>query len=806
MQNSYFKSAYRNVISNKLYTLINVLGLAIGIVCAVFIYLFVNDELTFDTNWKNYDRIYRLESLIELNGKKDKAALSSFPLAPVMAEEIKEIESFSRFSNFGYTLVKSAKKQSYESNFYIADSTALNIFNVDIKARCEGKLLAKPNSAIINESTATKYFGKGNAIGKVLSFDNDIKVTVTGVFKDNPKNIHLKFDALISMSTLSTKINDTIINSREPRRFWSLNTFSYVLIKPNSTIKVIEDGFNNVFNKYMAKSAKMINARFKLQTTKLNEIHLYSNVAWDLPTGKMSTIIIFIAIGIFIILIACINYMNLATARAANRAKEVGIRKVLGSNKGNLFYQFMSESILMTFFSLIIALAFIELLLPIFNELADKSISLNSLKQFSNIFWVALITLATGIIAGSYPAIYLSSFQPAQILKSKFSNSRKNGRIRKFLVVFQFIISIILISGTFIIWEQMSYIQTKDLGYDKDDLVVLRLRDTTLLKKAALFKTELKKNKLIKAMSSSHTRMGNSANMLVARVEQNGKMQEQTINIIVSDFDFIKTMGLNVIKGRDFDTIKMADNRQSLIVNEAAMRKFGWTGNPIGKIIRFGASLDSLKDSAYKIIGVVKDFNYRSLHNAVEPVVIAVGNEFNSYINIRIEGAKRIEAIEYIKTNWNRFFSQYPFDYQFLDYHLTQNYNADKKMGRLFSYFSVVCIFIAVMGLFGLSSYVAESRRKEIAVRKVVGASMFEIFRIIYREFFSLISVAIIIAVPITYYLSNIWLKNFAYQIQVGWTPFFYSALLSYSITILTVFYQTYRSANENPADILKYE
>ncbi|MEI7596629.1 MAG: ABC transporter permease [Bacteroidota bacterium] len=802
---SYIKLAYRNIMKDRLYSSLNVLGLAIGIICSVLIMLYANDELSFDKNWKKYDRIYRLESIIEMNGKKDKVALTSIPLAPVIAEEIPEVESYARFGKLGFTLVKYGEKELYERRFYFADSTVFNLFEFNFIDSISKISLAKPNTIIISKEIAKKYFGDIEPINKTLILDNDIKARVIGVFEDLPKNIHLRYDALLSISTLQNSDKDSTLNSRNSKMFWNMSVFSYVLLKPNATIDSFNKGFKSVYNKYMIETAKIIDAKFELKTTRIDKIH-FSSLSWDLPVGNMSTLYIFIAIGIFILIIASINYMNLSTARSASRAKEVGIRKVLGSHRLQIIKQFVNESFVLTLISLVIALGFIELYLPIFNELVDKSLDIKSLFSIKNIGLISCITLVIAFLSGSYPAFYMSSFLPIQVLKVKFTNTKGSGSIRRVLVVFQFFISIILITGTFIIWSQMNFVRSKDLGFNKDNLIVLRIHDTTLMKKIPEFKQELLKNTSIKSASASITSIGTSAAMSVIQVQKDDQYVEQTVNYISGDYDYINTLQIKLLKGRMFNKKNKTDEMQSILINETAARQFGWNENAIGKTIRFGAKIDTIDNPYKKVIGVVKDFNYKSLHNVIEPVFILVGESQNPFINIRVEEPKEAEAILLINKKWDAFFPEYPFDYEFIDRNIDKTYLSDIKMGKMFSYFSVICIFIALLGLFGLSSYIAEQRRKEIAIRKVLGASITSLFFVIYKEFLVLISVAFILGTPTIYLLSKQWLHTFAFYVDLSVLPFVFSGLFSYLIAMLTIFYHIYRVANENPSEVLKYE
>jgi len=807
MIKNYLKSALRNITRNKFYSVLNILGLSIGLISTIFILLYIQDELSFDKYNKNYKRIYRLESDFRISEKHDKFAVTSVPIAPAMKMEYPEIEQYTRIVDNGNMFIRYKDKEFYEKKIYSADSSYFKVFTCEFLKGSPDKALTEPNTMVVTESFAKKYFGEANPLGEVLRDGDNMNYKVTAVIKDLPGNTHLKYDALTSMATIAKVYGKDQFNSLKPEAFWNVGIYSYILLKPNADIKNIHAKFPAFNKKYMEPLGKQINADFKLITTNLADIHLSTkNLEGDLPRGSMSYVYIFSFVALFILLIASINYMNMATSRSANRAKEVGIRKVLGAFRAQLSRQFLSESVLLAFISLIISLAFIQLLLPLFNELSDKHLTFG---VFSNPFifiGIIAITLVVGLISGSYPAFYLSSFMPARVLKGKIDSGRNSGYLRKTLVVFQFVISIMMIIGTLTVSRQLRYMKAKDLGFDKGNIVVAEIQDTVFVKKIPAFREELLQNPTIEAVSASTGVPGKIRSIQVMRVENGSKMQELALNNFQIDYDYIPLMKMKLVKGRNFDKNMGTDLKEGAIINETAAKKLGWGDNALGKKIQYGIELDGTADRNTKVIGVVKDFNYASLHNKIEPIVMFLTKRPGFALNIRIKPENKPAALDFIKSVWGKYGVKNPFEYYFLDQNFDESYQAEAKLNKIFTVFSVISIFIALLGLLGLASFTAERRTKEIGIRKVLGSSLMEIANMFYKEFTLLIVIAFIIGTPIAFYALGLWLQQFAYHVNQTWFIFFLSGMLAWIVAMATISFHSIKAASENPVTAIKYE
>ena len=807
MIRNYLKSAIRNITRNKFYSVLNILGLSIGLISTIFILLYIQDELSFDKYNKNYKRIYRLESDFRISEKHDKFAVTSVPIAPAMKMEYPEIEQYTRIVDNGNMFIRYKDKEFYEKKIYSADSSYFKVFTCEFLKGSPDKALTEPNTMVVTESFAKKYFGEANPLGEVLRDGDNMNYKVTAVIKNLPGNTHLKYDALTSMATIAKVYGKDQFNSLKPEAFWNVGIYSYILLKPNADIRNIHAKFPAFNKKYMEPLGKQINADFKLITTNLADIHLSTkNLEGDLPRGSMSYVYIFSFVALFILLIASINYMNMAPSRSANRAKEVGIRKVLGAFRAQLSRQFLSESVLLAFISLIISLAFIQLLLPLFNELSDKHLTFG---VFSNPFifiGIIAITLVVGLISGSYPAFYLSSFMPARVLKGKIDSGRNSGYLRKTLVVFQFVISIMMIIGTLTVSRQLRYMKAKDLGFDKGNIVVAEIQDTVFVKKIPAFREELLQNPTIEAVSASTGVPGKIRSIQVMRVENGSKMQELALNNFQIDYDYIPLMKMKLVKGRNFDKNMGTDLKEGAIINETAAKKLGWGDNALGKKIQYGIELDGTADRNTKVIGVVRDFNYASLHNKIEPIVMFLTKRPGFALNIRIKPENKPAALDFIKSVWGKYGVKNPFEYYFLDQNFDESYQAEAKLNKIFTVFSVISIFIALLGLLGLASFTAERRTKEIGIRKVLGSSLMEIANMFYKEFTLLIVVAFIIGTPIAFYALGLWLQQFAYHVNQTWFIFFLSGMLAWIVAMATISFHSIKAASENPVTAIKYE
>ena len=808
MIKNFFISLYRNIVRNKFYSAINIIGLSVGIAAATFILLYVQDELSYDKYNEKYSRIYRIESDFTIGSKHDNFAIVPIPMGPALKIEFPEVEGFVRLFDVGSTPFRYGEKQYYEDNFYFADSSIFDIFTYNFILGNPKNSLTEPRTIVLTEKIAKKYFGDQNPMGEIITSGGGKEYKVTGVIENQPGNSHLKFDALISGMSIAADQGVDNFNSLEPMRFWNIGVYTYLLLKENSTMQSIHDKFGPFYEKYMKPIGDQINANFNLMSTPLAETHFRQGLDADQPTGSMAYIYIFSAVGIFILLLAAINYMNMATARSANRSKEVGIRKVVGAHKALLIRQFIGESVTLAIIALLIAMFIVSILLPQFNEFANKTLTFNLLKNPKIFIEIFIIAVLTGLFSGSYPAFYLSSFIPVKVLKGSLRSSGKGGGLlRKVLVVIQFFIAIVMIIGTIVVSSQVHFLKNKDLGFDKKDLVVMEIQDSVFRSKIETFKKELLNNPDITAVTNTSGVPGSIGWIQVMRIEQKDKMEDHAIILAQTDYDYAKTLGLEFVKGRDFDRNMGTDAKEAVIINETAVKEFGWQDEPIGKKILYGFELDGTGGRMMKVIGVVKDFHFRSLHNKIEPVIFFISERPRDMLACKINPDDKIATLAYIEQKWNDFNAKRPFNYSFLEDDLNKMYVSDDKIGLIIMIAAFLTIFIALLGLLGLSSFVAEQRTKEIGIRKVVGASIGSILQMLYREFVLLILIAFVIAVPVAWWRLGIWLDtSFIYHISVQWTYFALAGIFSLLIGMGTISFYIVRVASGNPVDAIKYE
>lgn len=808
MFDNYLKSAIRSITKNKFYSVLNAIGLAIGISAFIFIFLYVRNEITYDQYHEKADRIYRIESDFNISNKHDQFAIVPIPMAPALKIELPEIESFCRFNDVGNSLFRYGDKEFYEENFYFADSTVFDIFTHKILLGNPKTCLVEPFSIVVSESIAKKFFGNENPMGLILESGSGRKYKVTAVMEDMPKNSHLHYDALLSASTFASIVGADNFNSMEPGRFWNIGVYAFVLLKENATMESVHQKFKPIYDKYMKPVGDAINASFDLMSTPLTETHFSKNLSSDRPKGNMSYIYIFSIVAIFILLIAAINYMNMATARSAKRAREVGIRKVAGAYKNQLIGQFLTESTLLAFFSLVIAIILVYILLPDFNTLSGKQLEFDLIHHPGLLLFIVVVTLFIGLVSGSYPAFYLSSFKPVTVIKgSSGDKGRKGGILRKILVVVQFSIAIIMIIGTFVVSNQLEFLRNKDLGFQKENMLVLELQDSAFRSRVSTFKEELLKNSNILAVTNSTGIPGNNGWIQVMKVEKDTAMVDIAMILTMVDYDYLKTYGIQLVEGRDFDKNMGTDAEEAVIVNETTVKEFGWGDNAIGKKIHYGWELDGTGGRMLKVIGVVKDFHFNSLHNKVVPIMMFLSEFDKYYLSLRVNPGTFEQTKEFIETKWNEMGAKRPFDFQWLKDTWDGMYESEQKLGVIFTVASALTIFIALLGLLGLSSYVAEQKTKEIGIRKVMGATFINIILLLYREFVYLILIAFAIAIPLAWWQLGNWLDaSFVYHVSVSFLTILLAGFLAIFISLLTISFHSLKAGMSNPVDAIKYE
>jgi putative ABC transport system permease protein len=808
MLKNYLKIAWRNLVKNKTFSIINILGLAIGLCCFLLIALWVMDELSFDNYNKKADRIYRINSDIRFGGSDLKLPVSSDMMGQVLKKDYPQVEQYTRMYAQGGLLVKKDGQYISEQNLVWADSTLFDVFTLPALSGDTKTALNEPNAVVITESTAKKYFNTVDAIGKVLETNDEggTNYKVTAVIKNIPHNSHFHLNMIFSMDNVKYNWGN----------FLSHNFFTYLVLKENVNYKEFEKNFKQYIDKYVMPQAaqymqiKTIDEFEKAgnkvvySLTPLRQIHFQSDRNFDLsPPGSLQYVYIFSAVALFILLIACINFMNLTTARSSNRAREVGIRKVLGTGRKNLMTQFLTESTLMVFISLIIAIGLATAVLPLFNNISTKSMAMGNL--FSPIILPLLIALpfAVGLIAGSYPAFYLSAFKPILVLKGNLSG-KKRGGLRSSLVVFQFAISIILIIGTIIIYGQLNYIQHKNLGFNKDQVLIIN-NAYTLRKNADAYKTEmLRQAGVINGTLTGFLPVNSSRNDYGLSPEpvmtaKNGvDMQVWEV-----DENYINTMGMQIKNGRNFSPEFKTDS-SAILLNESAVKIFGFGNNPVEKKLYYKDDQNN-KLAVLNVIGTVKDFHFATLRENIGPLGLRLGHNITN-VSFKVAAANIPAILKTAEEKWKELAPGMPFSYQFMNEAFDAMYRSEQRVGKIALIFSVLAIFIACLGLFGLATFIAEQRTKEIGIRKVLGASVRVIVQLLSKDFLKLVIIAFVVAVPVSWYFMHKWLQDFAYRITINWWVFLIAGIAAMLIAVFTISFQAVRAALNNPVNNLRTE
>ncbi len=811
MIRNYINVAIRNLLKHKFYTGINILGLSVGVTCFLMIFLFVKHEISYDDFQEDIDNIYRLDFEGSLNGNEFSGATSSPPAANALVNDFPEILDAMRFRDRGSFLVtqKGQLETIKEEDAIYVDGNFFDFFSFNLIQGDPSTCLAAPNLMVLSESAAEKYFGKRDPVGQVLVFDNDSDFEVTGVYKDFPDNSHFDFDVLLSMETLD-----------EARQgFWlGFNFNTYFKVQPGTDPTSIEAKFPSIIEKYIGPEVeRFLGAsmdQFEEAGNKIGfflfpmkDIHLNSAKDGELGVnGDIKYIYIFSAIAFFILLIACINFMNLATARSSNRAKEVGIRKVMGAYRPQLIKQFLAEAIVLSLISFLLAFGLAAALLNSFNSLAGKSLLYTDLFEPGFMLLMLLIMIVVGLLAGSYPAFYLSNFRPVEVLKGKLNLGIKGGGLRSVLVVFQFTLSIIMIVGTAIVFDQLDYIQNKKLGFDKDH--VLMIQDPWVMKDGLeTFKNEVLRNPKIK--NGTITSFIPASDRDNSTVYFPGSSPDENNTYVMSnwrvDHDYIETLGMKITAGRNFSKDFLTDSL-GVIINETAARQFGFT-EAVGETISTydGNSQEDVWVQPLKVIGVVEDFHYASMRDVIQPLVLYLG-ESQGYISFKIQGEDIAETVSVIRNKWDEFAPGQPFSYSFLDQKFDALYASEQQIGNIFGVFAFLAISIACLGLFGLAAFTAEQRKKEIGVRKVMGASIVGIMGLLSKESMKLMIVAFVIASPLSYWVMDGWLQDFAFRTDINFMTFITAGALSFIVAWLTMSYNTIKAARSNPVNALRDE
>jgi putative ABC transport system permease protein len=795
MINNYLKIALRNLKKHKAYSFINIAGLAVGMTCCILILLWVQDELSYDRYHENADRIYRITYAEEIGDAFDHYVVSPFAAAPAFAAEVPGISTYTRlWQRTG--LIKHAGRNFDERKIFYVDKDFFNVFSFELFEGNPATALKNPGSIILTQEIAKKIFGNKSALGETLNLNADGDLKVTGVVKNVPRNSHFHFDYLVSINTIQGRRAEFL------DAWLVIAGWSYILLDKNADAKTVEAKLAPVVEKHSGADARKYGQKMFYYLQPLTDIHLKSNLEGELEgNGDIRYIYVFSLIAAFILLIACINFMNLSTARSANRGKEVGLRKVLGAYKKRLVMQFLTESTGFAFVSSILALNLVWFLLPAFNTLTGKEITIASLFRWGVIFGLTGLVGFTGLAAGSYPAFYLSSFQPLDTIRQKLQRGSGRSVLRNTLVILQFTISVVLIISTFIVLEQLNYMKNQKLGFKKEQVLAMYTRGQSLSEQFEAFKNELKKDAGILEASYSSGIPGQTETVLTTFLEGQPDNVSFTFDYIFADYDFLKTYEIDLIQGRDFSKDFSADKEGAFLINETAAAKLGWGEKTIGK--KIGYSREVMRP----IVGIVKDFHYMSLKHVIGPLAIFLEPGQNTYLSIKVNTGEISRTLSTIEKTWNTFEKERSFEYFFVDENFDALYHSEERLSQVITFFAFIAIFVACLGLFGLASYTAEQKTKEIGIRKVLGASVGSIMFQLSRNFIKWVLIANVIAWPLTYFvLNNYWLSHFPFRVRVSLMTFFASGLIALFIALITVSFQSIKAALANPVDSIRYE
>lgn len=816
MLKNYFKFALRVFSRDKFYTLLNLLGLAVGISCGIIIMLFLKHELSYDNQHLKQAQIYRLGSHFTTEEIDARLAISSSMLAPLLKDEYPSIEAFVRFRSNGKTFFQydgtgQNQNQLYEENIWFADSAIFNVFTHEFIAGNPVNCLTEINSIVLSEQLAVKYFGEeavknGSALGEILSVDNTYTCKLTGIIKDVPSNQHLRFDGLISYHTQFQ--GEPIPQDQIKELLWNTPDYSYLLFVDAGKAEQFLSHFPPFFDKYMGEFGANFGANFVPILEPLTEIHFNSTLADDLQRGNSLYLYAFGLVGMLLLLLACINYMNLATARSTKRAKEIGLRKVMGAGKSLLVARFIGESILLTFFALLVALIMVATtlkFLPI-DTWMGSPLKLNLLEDPILLLQSLALSLIIGVISSVYPAFYLASVEPIKVLKGVFVKSSEGRILRKILVGAQFVISIAVVISTLLMREQIEFMRTSDLGFDKENMVIIPTQDNTIRDQLESLKNELLGIPGVKHVTFGQEVPGNMTNSQVYHVESiNGDIEKQLFAFNYIGYDYIESMGLKLIEGRNFDRAMTTDVSDAYIVNQSFVRKMGWE-HALGKKLSNDFADDGSPQGLGQIIGVIEDFHTVSLHNPVDPLILRLQRRPSGYLHVKVSSPQIKNVLNKMEDKWQALGSVYPFEYSFLNEDFDKMYKSDERQSNLLNALAWICIFISCMGLFGLTSFSITQRTKEIAIRKVLGASIPQIVQLLFKNILILILFAVFIASPLAWNGINYWLEGFAYRIDIQPLLFITTAVGAVLLAFVSVGSHIYKVAQSNPIEALYHE
>ncbi len=800
---NFLKITIRKLLRNKVYSGISILGLALGISSCLFISMYIIDELNYDQYHEKKNRIVRLTNRVQFNSE-DFHAVTNLPTGPAVTRDFPEVENYVRFRWAG----SNGAELSYDDqvinmqNVWFTDSTLFDVFTYKVINGDAENALNAPFSIVLTKTSSTQFFGEEDPIGKQMKINNTA-LTVTAVIEDIPANSEVPINALISMNTLPKPFHDA-----HNQDWFRIGFYTFLLFKDKPDIAEFEEKMVEFEEKYIQPWAEInqIEAKITYYATPLSDVHFDNGKSYDLPKGNKNYIYIFSLLAIFILLIASINYINLSLAQSNKRAKEIGVRKTLGAGRRELVLSFLGESVLLTIVAAIVGLALVELWLGTFNTVTGKSLTTLTIFSGENMLVMLGIILIVGLLASSYPAIVLSSFNPAVVLKGAIPKQPGVGGIRKALIFLQFLFSIFMITGTILINEQMQFIRSMDLGFDRENIVSIALpADTNVNKQVPSWVESLRNDSRVQSVSLTRMPTGTTG-QLMFRIEKDSALEQQACRFLFVDEHFLDVLGIEVLEGRNFDKNKATDQQQAFLINEIAAEQFGWGDEALGKRIQWGLQANNQATNDGNVVGIVNDFHFQSLHIPLEPIVLCFNPSGSNTMSLRFATGDYTETMQDLESRWNEIAPNHPFTFTFLDNALDNNYRQEQALSQLFNYFAIIAILIASLGLFALVSFTIQSRVKEIGVRKVLGASLAQLSWVLMKDFFILLIVAFVLTIPVNFYLNNRWLESFAYDAPLNVLNYVMALLLSVLLALMTVTYHIFKISKADPVEALRYE
>ena len=812
MFSSSLKITLRKLYREKAYASINIAGLSLGLACTLILALYLRSELTYDQHTKNYKQLYRVVGEYNANGKVERSARTSPVLGEMLKAEFPEIIDFVRLRHIDLrTLIHYEDQHYYWETVYVADNNLFKVFDHKILYGDPDHALTVPNTVAVSEKFARQYFGNENPVGKTIMSDRYVPFKITLVFADQPENSHIKYDVVF------TYTRPDLINPNNPtarrRMLWNIADYTFLLMPKDYDPARFRKDIQGFYDRHMAEMGKSLNTTWTAWLEPLDKMHFDTGLQYDEPTGNITYVYGFTAVAIFILLVACINYINLATARATRRAREIGMQKILGADRTKLVLQFLAEAVFFSLVSLVIAIVIVQVILSFtsINGLLDKQLDFNLIREPVLAWWLLGFSLVIGLLSGLYPAFYLSSVAPLSALAGNNRSSKANIRIRELLVLLQFTISVGVIASTLLMAAQMRYVSNKALGFDKENILMVQIRGLDAINNIPTIKTELGKNSSISGITVSNNIMGKGTGSDLAEVDNNAGVPERTtINLMQVEGGFLKVMGMQLLDGRDFSSRLLTDVGPTFVVNETLVKTMGWD-QPLGKRINLGGTPG-------KVIGVVKDFHAESLHNPITPVALfplennfdRVPDEFKPFqtrlLVLKVSGDRLSQTLKFIQDVVTEFDTKHPFEFEFLDESLDKLYLSETRLMKLTGIFAGICIFIACLGLFGLAAFTTAQRTREIGIRKVLGATSSQIIMLLARNILLLVLFGSVIASLLSWYFMQEWFNGFAYRINISPLIFILSTAIAGAVAYITIALQSYKTAQSNPVNALRHE